>query len=77
MTKVDDEYVFGGTATGLISLHVNADGLISFSRGGITVKTTLDISVWAIGSDFIRVGAGQTLVVRPEHVSLLAGDLAC
>lgn len=77
VTKVNGEYVFWGTATGSINLHINTAGWISFSRGGITAKTKLDSSAWASGSDSIRVNGGQTLVISPEHASLPAGNLDC
>lgn len=77
VSNLNGEHVFGGTATGLITLHIDHDGLLSFSRGGITVKTTLDTSAWDAGSDVIRLRAGETLVISPEQASLLANGLDC
>lgn len=70
VTHLHGEHLFGGTATGLITLDIDPDGLLSFSRGGITVKTMLDSAAWATGSNAIRLQADQTLTT---HAGLLDG----
>lgn len=68
---------FSGPATGDISMNIGGNGLVSFTRDGITAQTALNLNNWAAGHDFIKLQAGQTLVLSPAQATLLADALNC
>ncbi len=56
---------FGGTATGTITLTVDGNNVATFSRGGVTATTTVDLDLITK----ITVASGQTLSATAVQLS--------
>lgn len=76
VTNYNGERSFSGTATGIIRTDIGADGVISFIRDGITVRTDLDLHSWVAGRDLIKLQAGQVLALSPAQASLFSAAAA-